>query len=158
MENQHRTFLWVHIGLGFENGRGREEGYRFIKVLTFWFLSTKHTKHINSSMESVKETLLTYRAQKEESQYYSLNLEEKMQFTGCIVFLFSFFFSVFLKEGATSFCGSVSTAWINWQGKQYLFIKKQTKTNKKTTMCSVLAWETKHFFPCRNFLNTCCLD
>lgn len=68
---------------------GREEGYRFIKILTFWFLSTKHTKHINSSME---KTILTYRAQKEKSQYYSLNLEEKMQFTGCIVFLFSFLF------------------------------------------------------------------
>lgn len=57
--------------------------------------------------------------------------------------LYSFSFFFFLKESATSFCGSVSTAWINWQGKQYLFIKKDFK---KAT-CSVLAWETKHFSP-----------
>lgn len=44
-------------------------------------------------MESVKKTSLTYRAQKDESQYYSLKLEEKIQFTGCIVLLFiSFLF------------------------------------------------------------------
>ena len=51
-KNQHRTFLWIHIGFrGFEVGEGvwggREgglAGYRFIKMLTFWFLSTKHTK------------------------------------------------------------------------------------------------------------------
>lgn len=96
-------------------------------------------------MESVKKTLLTYRAQKEESQYYSLNLEENMQFTGCIVFL-----SFFLKESATCFCGSVSTAWINWQGKQYLFIKKNY------VFCISLRNQT--FFPLLKFLNTCCLD
>lgn len=48
---------------------------------------------MNSSMESVKKTVLTYRAQKEESQYYSLNLEEKMQ-----VVLFSFLLFFFQRR------------------------------------------------------------
>lgn len=129
---------------GFEMGRawGRERAgglslYKNVKISGFSAQIIQ--KHINSSVESVDKTLLTYRAQKEESQYYSFNLEEKCSLQ--VVLCFSLFF---LKESATCFCGRVSTAWINWQGKQYLFIKKSLK---KKPMCSVLAWETKHFFP-----------
>lgn len=131
MENQHRTFVWILIGLGFEMGGwvgweegregGREEGYRFIKILAFWFLSTKQTKHTNSSMESVKKTSLTYRAQKEENSVLSFKPGgENAVYRLCwfslsffFLFLFVFFVFVFIKESATCFCGSVSRAWIN---------------------------------------------
>lgn len=39
--------------LGNEMGEGRGGGFRFLKILTFWFLSTKHTKSIETAVWSL---------------------------------------------------------------------------------------------------------
>lgn len=118
-------------GLGFEKkrgrvgGRGGDGGSSLYKG--FNFLVSQHkkqTQHIKQQYGVCGEDFTdTHRAQKEESQYFIFkNLQEKKKCSLQLVFFLSFlsfflcllfFLFCFLKEGATSFCGSISTAWIN---------------------------------------------
>lgn len=42
-----------YVQLGNEMGEGRGGGFRFLKILTFWFLSTKRTKSIETAVWSL---------------------------------------------------------------------------------------------------------
>lgn len=128
MENQHRTFVWVRVGVRiWKKNVGGRGGGGLSLYKGFNFLVSQHkkqTQHIKQQYGVCGEDFTdTHRAQKEESQYFIFkNLQEKKNavYSLCSFSLFlSFFLCVlfflfcFLKEGATSFCGSVSTAWIN---------------------------------------------
>lgn len=148
-ESAQDLFFLILRGLRFELWGGGREGGRghFIKILTFWFLSTKSGGNIETA------------GRRAESQRYPFNPEENMSFTACsLSSSLSFYLSLYLsahfifKGNRHLFLWQRQCSMDQLTGKAVSFYRKKRQKKERKMLCSILAWETKLFFPRRNFL------
>lgn len=143
MENQHRTFLWVRTVwvMKWVRGGGRVSLSKDINFLVSQHKAYK--KHRNSSMESVSRLYWNTGRKKKNLSIILLTRRRKC----CLqVVLFFFFYWRKKKRRAPPVFVAASVQHGITDRESSIFLYKN-KNMKKKNMCSVLAWETKHFSP-----------
>ena len=137
------TFWSQRAGFGGRAGRadGRAGGVCLLYkiMVNFWLLGTRKSKTVYISR--VFESVVKRESLCEWVGHFSVNPGRGK----CCLHFF------FLKRRAPSVCrmGSVQHGELKWWAVPFFM--------KKEKMCSVIAWETKHFSPVEYFSNTCCL-